>query len=245
MKRFILVTLVLFFSAASLFSADVYGQKYAMSRYIKGDSTDPLIPKVAFGKAETARTEKKPPRYIYIEYWSSDPMVAKLMKVENKEKKSIDVPKKDKGEDKNEQEKRPTLKGLAIAALDKYDEKKYGEALAKCRLGLEIASGIEQGRLTSELSPKSIAKCKEELFDIFSKAEYAILQNKAKIAFNNLGIKLSGILWQEERPAAIINSSLVRKNDTVRGVRVSLIFESSVKVAFTYEGRIFYYTLTL
>lgn len=240
MKRLICIILVLSVCAAYAFSNDIYGHKRSVSRYIRGDNPDPMVSKVITKKAQKTTIKPRTPEYIYIDYQSWDPMVAKLMKVKNEQKKECPAIKKPFNSPREED-----LAGYFINAREPFENRKYAKALAMSRQGLKIVSLIEKGIIKSGLSSRSISEYKDKLHEINKKSEHAIIRERAGAAFKKLGLGLSGIIWQEQGPQAVVSGSLVKMGDTVKGVRIILISERSVKAAFTFEGRVFYYTLTL
>jgi len=240
MKRLMCILLVLSVFTAYVFSDNICGHKRSVSRYIRGDNPDPMVSKMIVEKGPKKTIKPRAPEYIYIDCRSWDPMVAKLMKVKNEkktEKPDISTP--------SHSSKEWDLAVYVVKAWEPFKQKNYAEALAMSRQGLKIASFIEKGIITSEYSSRSISEYKQKLREINRRSEHAVIKEKAAVEFSKLGLKLSGIIWHEQELEAVVSGSLVKTDDTVKGVRIIAIYERSVKAAFSFEGRVFYYTLTL
>jgi hypothetical protein len=118
--------------------------------------------------------------------------------------------------------------------LEFSKEGKAAEVIAKCDEALKIfgqypgASGVEQWQ-----------GIREKLFDLRKAAERIRLRQDAKRKFEELNIRLTGIVAKERNSQAIVNSRTVRKGDVVAASDSSDVVVDEIRsdqVVFVFQG---------
>jgi hypothetical protein len=120
------------------------------------------------------------------------------------------------------------------AFLEFSREGKAVEAIAKCDEGLNLFTQYQKASTVPQWQ-----EIREKLFDLRKAADRIRQRQDAKRKFEELNIRLTGIVAKEKNSQAIVNSRTVRKGDVVAAGESSDVVVDEIRpdqVVFVFQG---------